>query len=84
MKVLSEENIKIIGRTCGWAAGALLLFSVLTGYGITEYNIVTSLTFGILGKATSQRIHNFTDIPLIVFLAVHVGTALWGRLARRN
>ena len=82
--MLSKENIKIIGRGCGWAAGALLLFTVLTGYGITEYGIVTSLTFGLLGKATSQRIHNFADIPLIVFLAVHVGIALWGRLARRN
>lgn len=82
--LLSERNIRMIGRVCGWASALLLLFAVLTGYGISEFRTVTSLTFGILGKATSQKLHHRTDIPLLIFLSVHIGLALWGRLGRRD
>jgi len=69
---------------CGWVTALLLLFTMLTGYGISEFRTVSSLTFGILGKATSQRLHHYTDIPMIIFFSVHVGIALWGRLGRRD
>lgn len=82
--LLSERNIRMIGPVCGWASALLLLFTVLTGYGISEFRTVTSLTFGILGKATSQKLHNYTDMPLYIFLSVHIGLALWGRLGRRD
>jgi cytochrome b subunit of formate dehydrogenase len=74
----------MIGRVCGWVAALLLLFTVFTGYGISEFRTVTSITFGILGKATSQRLHHYTDIPLLIFLSAHIGLALWGRLGRRD
>jgi thiosulfate reductase cytochrome b subunit len=67
---------------CGWVAALLLLFTVLTGYGISEFRTVTSITFGILSKATSQQLHHYTDLPVLVFLSVHIGLALWGRLGR--
>ncbi|MBC7250056.1 MAG: hypothetical protein H5T62_07210 [Anaerolineae bacterium] len=81
--LLSKQNLRKIGRWCGWAAALLLLFTMLTGYGITEFRIVTRLTFGVLGKATSQKLHHYTDIPLLIFLVAHIGLALWGRLNRR-
>jgi cytochrome b subunit of formate dehydrogenase len=83
-RLLSKRNIERIGRLCGWTAALLLLFTVLTGYGISEFRTVTSITFDILGKATSQRLHHYTDLPLLVFLSVHIGLALWGRLDRQN
>jgi hypothetical protein len=81
---LSERDIRMIGRVCGWGAVLLLLFTVLTGYGISEFRTVSSLTFGILDKATSHRLHNYTDIPMLILLSLHVGLALWGRLGRRD
>lgn len=81
-RLLPKRNIERIGRVCGWAAALLLLFTILTGYGISEFRTVTSITFGILGKATSQRLHHYTDVPLLIFLSVHIGLALWGRLGR--
>ena len=84
MPILTKRNIQRISRGCGWAAAALILFTVLTGYGITAFRTVTGLTFGILGKATSQRFHHYTDIPLIIFLSIHVATALWMRLSKRH
>ena len=61
-----------------------MLFTMLTGYGISEFRTVSSLTFGILGKATSQRLHHYTDIPMLIFLSVHIGITLWVRLVHRG
>lgn len=83
-ELLSQRNLGRIGRWCGWASALLLLFTVLTGYGISEFRTVTSITFGILGKATSQKLHHYTDVPLLIFLSVHIGLALWGRLGRHD
>lgn len=82
----NRHNIRRIGRWCGWAALVLLIFTVLTGYGISQFRIVDSLTFGLLNKAASHRLHHYTDVPLIVLMVAHVSIAVWGRLIapRRN
>lgn len=74
------QLIRRIGRWCGWAALVLLAWTMLTGYGISQFRVVTSLTAGILNKAVSQRLHHYTDVPLLVFALVHVGIGVWGRL----
>ena len=79
-----RRNIRRIGRWLGWAALALLAFTVLTGYGISQFRIVNSLTFGLLHKASSHRLHHYTDIPLAVFTLMHVSIAVWGRLGARK
>jgi hypothetical protein len=74
-----RRNIHRIGRWFGWAALALLAFTALTGYGISQFRIVNSLTLGLLDKASSQRLHHYTDIPLGVLMLAHVTIAMWGR-----
>jgi thiosulfate reductase cytochrome b subunit len=77
----NKHHIRAIGRVCGWGTMALVLLTLLTGYGITQFRIVGPLTFGLLTKAAAQRWHAYTDLPLVVFLAVHVGIALWWRIS---
>jgi hypothetical protein len=74
-----KQRIRAIGRCCGWATLVLVLLTLLTGYGITQFRIVSPLTLGLLTKALAQRWHAYTDLPLIVLLAFHVGIALWWR-----
>jgi hypothetical protein len=74
-----KNYVRRIGRYLGWAALGLLLFTVLTGYGITEWRIVDSLTFGLLGKANAQRLHSYTEVPMVILLAAHVSIAWWSR-----
>lgn len=45
---------------------------VITGFGITEYQTVESLTFGLLNKASSFEIHTSLEIPFLMLLALHV------------
>jgi hypothetical protein len=75
----NKNNIRAAGRYCGWGTLVLVLLTLLTGYGITQFRIVSPLTLGLLTKAVAQRWHAYTDLPLIVLLAVHVGIALWWR-----
>ncbi|MFN2269882.1 MAG: hypothetical protein ACK2US_03520 [Anaerolineae bacterium] len=80
----SKRNIGRIGRWFGWAALILLAFTLITGYGISQFRIVNSLTFGLLDKVSSHRWHHYTDIPLIIFTLIHVVIAVWGRLNARK
>jgi hypothetical protein len=64
--------------------GDTLAFYHAHRLGISEFRTVTGITFGILGKATSQRLHHYTDVPLLIFLSSHIGLALWGRLGRHD
>ena len=80
----SKRNIRRIGRWCGWAALILLALTLITGYGISQFRVVNSLTFGLLDKASSHRWHHYTDIPLVIFTLVHVTIAVWFRLSARK
>jgi thiosulfate reductase cytochrome b subunit len=75
----NKNHIRAIGRICGWGTMALVLLTLLTGYGITQFRIVSPLTLGVLNKAVAQRFHAYTDLPLVIFLTFHVGIALWWR-----
>ena len=80
-----RRTIRKIGRWGGWAAVVLLLLMALTGYGISQFRLVSGLTFGALNKAVSHRLHHYVNVPLIVFALVHVLASVWGRLsASRN
>ena len=74
-----KQLIRKIGRVCGWLGLSLLLFTLLTGYGIAEFRIVTPLTFNLMNKALAQRLHAYTEAPMMVLLLVHIGIAVWAR-----
>ncbi len=74
-----RQRIRRIGRWFGWLALTFLLLTLLTGYGITAFRIVDPLTFGVLGKAVSQRWHELVGVLVLAFVTLHVGIALWWR-----
>ena len=53
----------------------LLIFTVIfiiTGYGITEYRIIETITFSILTKPVSYLIHSNLTIPFVILLILHI------------
>jgi hypothetical protein len=74
-----RQLIRRIGRYCGWLGLGLLLFTLVTGYGIAEFRIVTPLTLGLINKAVAQRLHAYTEVPMIILLLAHIGVAVWAR-----
>ena len=45
---------------------------MISGFGITEFIIVESITFGLLTKKLAFEIHEYLWIPFTVLLALHV------------
>ena len=59
-------------RAVGWLLLAFALLLVITGLGITDWQIVEAATFGLLSKALSFQLHNILWIPFLVILAAHM------------
>ena len=71
----------VIQKTIRWLLLVAVILYALTGFGITEFRTVETLTFGLLTKNLAFRIHDFLLIPFAVLLAAHIFiapvTALW-------
>ena len=50
---------------------ATVLYGV-SGFGITEFRTVETLTFGLLTKNLAFKIHNSLEIPFIILLLLHI------------
>ena len=74
-----RELFRTVGRVFGWLAAGLLLITLLTGYGISDFRTVTPLTLNLLNKAAAQRLHGYTEAPMAALLFVHIGIAVWAR-----
>jgi hypothetical protein len=52
--------------------GVVSVLLVISGLGITRFNLITPATLGILDKATAYRIHQYLWGPFLILLIVHV------------
>ena len=50
----------------------VLVLYVISGLGITQYRTVESLTFGLLTKNLSFRIHGNLLVPFLILLGLHI------------
>lgn len=55
-----------------WTLLALTLLFLITGLGITNWQIVQPLTLGILSKSLSTKIHLNLIIPFLLVLILHI------------
>ena len=63
---------KTLKKVIRWLLLAIVIVYVISGFGITEFRIVESLTFGLLTKNLAFKIHDSLWIPFLVLLALHV------------
>lgn len=67
-----DNKAKTIRKTIRWLLLIAVILYVVTGFGITEFRTVETLTFGLLTKNLAFRIHEALWIPFVVLLAAHV------------
>jgi len=65
-------NQQLVKRTIHWLLTVVVIIYLLTGFGITEYRIFESLTFGLLTKNLAHRIHMNLEIPFIILVVLHI------------
>jgi len=73
-----KRLLKTIKTVMHWLLAIVIVLLLVTGFGITEYNIVEDLTFGLLTKNLAHQIHTSPAlwISLLVLLCLHVGFSL--------
>ena len=63
---------RLVKRTIHWLLTAVVIVYLITGFGITQYKTVESVTFGLLTKNLAHRIHTGLEIPFIILLILHI------------
>ena len=69
-------NWVVFGKTIHWLLAVLAVLYLVTGFGITEFRVVETVTFGLLTKSLAFKIHVNLWIPFLVLLGMHVSLAL--------
>jgi len=64
---------RLVRRIVRWLLAVTIIVALITGFGITEYAIVESLTFGLLAKNLAFKIHATPGlwITLVALLIWH-------------
>jgi hypothetical protein len=62
----------------------IIALFIITGFGITDYQLVGSITFGMLTKPVSYQLHSNLVIPLVVLLMLHIIFVLGKRFTKQQ
>jgi hypothetical protein len=57
---------------------------IITGFGISNYQMVESLTGGAVSKLASFQIHSNLIIPFIVLLIAHIGFTIGKKILKKK
>ncbi len=74
MKNIANQDL--FKKTIHWLLTVLVILYLVTGFGITEFRTVETLTFGLLTKNLAFKIHNNLWIPFIILLGLHICLSL--------
>ena len=66
------SRIVLFGRIVHWLLVSVLLLYLVSGFGITEFRILESLTFGVINKPVAFKIHEAIFTPFLVLLVLHI------------
>jgi len=65
-------RLKKISRICAWGLLVGVVVLVLSGWGITQTEVIYSATFGQVDRRLANAIHRAINGPLTVFFIAHV------------
>jgi cytochrome b subunit of formate dehydrogenase len=70
MKDTRSQNL--FKKTVIWLLAIIIVLYGVSGFGITEFRTVETLTFGFLTKNLAFKIHNSLEIPFTILLILHL------------
>ena len=71
--------MRLSKRIVHWLLLIVVIAYMISGFGITEFRTVETLTLGLLTKSLAFRIHNNLWIPFIILLGLHIFLTLIGK-----
>jgi thiosulfate reductase cytochrome b subunit len=70
--IKQSMRLKKISRLCAWGLLAGVVVLVLSGWGITQTEVIYHATFGLVDRRLANSIHRAVNAPLAVFFFAHV------------
>ncbi|MFC2005945.1 hypothetical protein ACFLVG_03175 [Chloroflexota bacterium] len=74
----------MVKRILHWLLGAVVIAYVVTGFGITEFRTVETVTFGLLTKPLAFEIHDNLFIPFLLLLVLHISISFIRKSKRKS
>ena len=68
----NSTSQSLVRKTLIWLLAVVVMLYLVTGFGITRFRTVETLTFGLLTKDLAFKIHNNLLIPFITLLILHL------------
>ncbi len=62
----------LLKKTVIWLLSIVIVLYGVSGFGITEFRTVETLTLGLLTKNLAFKIHNSLELPFIILLILHL------------
>lgn len=66
---MTQHNL---GRISHWLLLTVAALMIISGYGVTQYQVVEKMTFGFLSKSLAFKMHSLLGNFFIVLLAAHI------------
>jgi len=71
--MMRRANVQdLVRKIIHWLLLVVTILFLITGFGISEFRVVETLTFGWLTKSWAFRMHYSLWIPFLVLLILHV------------
>jgi hypothetical protein len=65
-------RLSLVKKALDWTLFGLTLLYLVTGLGITQYRLIEDVTFGLLSKNLSFRLHEALLGPFLILLGLYV------------
>jgi hypothetical protein len=66
------DTYRLLRKSVHYLLLVFTLIFIITGFGITEYRIIESITYSVLTKPVSHLIHSNLIIPFVILLILHI------------
>ena len=76
-------NQRLIRKITHWLLLVVILLYLVSGFGITEFRVVETLTLGLLTKSLAFKMHDVLWIPLLILLVPHMFMPSFSKLLRK-
>jgi thiosulfate reductase cytochrome b subunit len=78
------KNLTIVTRITQYLLFLITIVFLITGLGITHYQVIGQITIGALTKPLSYQIHTTLTIPFIVLLILHILFSMLKKKIKKN
>ena len=65
-------NNRMVIKIVHWSLAVVAILFLISGFGISEFRVVETITFGFLTKNLAFRIHEVLWIPFVILLFLHM------------